>query len=191
MATRTAIMDASIAILASDGYAGFSASRVAGEAGVSRGAQEHYYPRKADLIVAVTRHIMEEASAHTRTLAEQATPGQDPVDKFIEDSDWFFSSPLFRAMSEIMIAARADAELATVVHPIVKKVRAELDAIWIDALSGAGYTRASAKRYLDVTQHLLRGLFFVERWIPFPVDRADTLSLWRDLADEVLVPDHR
>ena len=59
LATQTAIMNASVGILVTEGYARFSASRVASLAGVSRGAQEHYYPKKFDLIEAVTRQIME------------------------------------------------------------------------------------------------------------------------------------
>jgi AcrR family transcriptional regulator len=41
--TQAAILEASINLLAEKGYARFSASRVAAEAGVSRGAQEHYF----------------------------------------------------------------------------------------------------------------------------------------------------
>ncbi|MGP0094758.1 MAG: TetR family transcriptional regulator [Xanthobacteraceae bacterium] len=43
--TQAAIMSAALRILSDDGYAGFSASRVAARAGVSRGAQEHYFPK--------------------------------------------------------------------------------------------------------------------------------------------------
>ncbi|MAS07258.1 MAG: hypothetical protein CL534_21550 [Ahrensia sp.] len=189
LATQTAIMNASVGILVTEGYARFSASRVASLAGVSRGAQEHYYPKKFDLIEAVTRQIMEEALGHTRKLTEQVDPARDPIDKFIEDSNWFFSSRSFRAITEIMIAARAEAELADIVHPIVKKTRGELDQIWIEALSNAGFTRESAVEFIDITQHLLRGLFFVDTWIPFPVDRASILSTWRGLANHILLPD--
>lgn len=54
--TQAAILSASIRLLAEHGYAGFSASRVAAAAGVSRGAQEHYFPKKRDLIAATTRY---------------------------------------------------------------------------------------------------------------------------------------
>ena len=105
LATQTAIMNASVGILVTEGYARFSASRVASLAGVSRGAQEHYYPKKFDLIEAVTRQIMEEALGHTRKLTEQVDPARDPIDKFIEDSNWFFSS---RSFSEIILSPQLE-----------------------------------------------------------------------------------
>src|ERR1700730_8526559 len=71
--TQGAILSASIGLLAEKGYAGFSASRVAARAGVSRGAQEHYFPRKNDLIAAATQQAMREAVAHARSLAHSAT----------------------------------------------------------------------------------------------------------------------
>ena len=62
--TQAAILSASIDLLAENGYAGFSASRVARRAGISRGAQEHYFPKKNDLIAAATQHAMREAVEH-------------------------------------------------------------------------------------------------------------------------------
>jgi len=47
--TQAAILSAAVGLLAEHGYAGFSASRVAARAGVSRGAQEHYFPDSAAL----------------------------------------------------------------------------------------------------------------------------------------------
>src|SRR6185437_8395863 len=47
--TQAAILAAAVELLTEIGYARFSASGVAARAGVSRGALEHYYPRKIDL----------------------------------------------------------------------------------------------------------------------------------------------
>src|SRR3979490_2658677 len=105
--TQAAILSASIDLLAENGYAGFSASRVAAEAGVSRGAQEHYFPKKNDLIAAATRHAMREAVEHAQALALTAARSTDPIAKFLADSEHFFFRPVFRAMLEIMVPARA------------------------------------------------------------------------------------
>jgi AcrR family transcriptional regulator len=78
--TQAAILSASIRLLGERGYAVFSASRVAAAAGVSRGAQEHYFPTKHDLIVASTRYAMREAVDHARSLARSATRSKDPLD---------------------------------------------------------------------------------------------------------------
>jgi AcrR family transcriptional regulator len=182
--TQAAIMSATLEILIEDGYAGFSASRVAARAGVSRGAQEHYYPKKNDLIAAATRYAMREAVEHALTLAK--APSSDPIAKFLMDSEHFFFTPVFRAMIEIMIAARTDRSLARMVNPIVQDARTVLDGIWTDALDAAGYPRANAKQFVEITHYMLRGLFLVSNWLPYKIDRAAAIEAWRQLAPTAL-----
>ena len=88
--TQAAILSASIDLLADSGYADFSASRVGPNAGVSRGAQEHYFPKKNDLIAAATRYAMREAVEHARSLARSGDQSSDPIEKFLTDSEHFF-----------------------------------------------------------------------------------------------------
>ena len=92
--TQAAILSASIELLAEKGYAGFSARGVAARAGVSRGAQEHYFPKKNDLIAASTHYAMREAVEHARSLARAATRSRDPIEKFLIESEHFFFRPV-------------------------------------------------------------------------------------------------
>jgi AcrR family transcriptional regulator len=184
--TQGAILSASIRLLAKHGYAGFSASRVASEAGVSRGALEHYFPKKNDLIAAATGYAMREAVEHARSLAQSATASKDPIEKFLSDSGHFFFRPVYRAMIEIMIAARSDRGLARTLNPIVQDARRVLNGIWTDTLDAAGYPRENAQQFIELTHYLLRGLFLVTNWLPYNVDRAEVVELWRRLAPTVL-----
>jgi AcrR family transcriptional regulator len=184
--TRAAILAASIALLTEKGYAGFSASRVAARAGVSRGAQEHYFPKKVDLIAAATQHAMDEAIGHARRLAGRARHSADPVAQFLLDSEHFFFHPLYRAMIESMIAARSDAALARLCYPIVREARATLNTIWTDTLRQAGYSPRNAARFVELTHYLLRGIFLVETWLPYGIDRTAPLEAWRRLAPAAL-----
>ena len=186
--TQAAILAAAIDLLAEHGYAGFSASRVAARAGVSRGAQEHYFPKKNDLIAAATRYAMREAVEHARSLASTAGEATDPVDKFLKDSEHFFFRPVYRAMIEIMIAARSDRPLARVLNPIVLEARQTLNGIWIDTLDAAGYPRENAQRFIELTHYLLRGVFFVATWLPYRIDRSEIVEAWRRLAPAILAP---
>ena len=58
-------------------------SALTARAGVSRGAQEHYYPKKIDLIGAATRFAMDEAVHHAQSLAASAAHSPDPIAKFL------------------------------------------------------------------------------------------------------------
>jgi AcrR family transcriptional regulator len=180
--TQAAILSASIELLIEAGYAGFSASRVAARAGVSRGAQEHYFPKKIDLIAAATRHAMVEAVEHARSLAQRGSRSADPVAQLLIDSEHFFFAPLYRALMETMIAARSDRALSRVCYPIVRDARIALNQIWTDTLRNAGYSRQSAQNFVELTHYLLRGIFLVDTWLPYDIDRSKILNAWRRLA---------
>jgi AcrR family transcriptional regulator len=184
--TQAAILSAAIELLAEHGYAGFSASRVAARAGVSRGAQEHYFPKKNDLIAAATRYAMREAVEHAQSLARNAGDSTDFVAKFLTDSEHFFFGPIYRAMIEIMIAARSDRALARVLNPIVLDARQTLNGIWIETLGAAGYPRDNAQRFIELTHYLLRGVFLVDTWLPYRINRSNIVEVWRRLAPAIL-----
>jgi AcrR family transcriptional regulator len=184
--TLAAILEASIRLLAEKGYAGFSASRVAAQAGISRGAQEHYFPKKKDLVVAATRHAMREAVEHAQSLALNAARSTDPVSKFLADSEHFFFRPIFRAMIEVMIAARSEPALSRIVHPIVIDARHTLNGIWIETLRTAGYPRERAQQFIELTHYLLRGVFVVSTWLPYEIDRSEIIEAWRRVAPSIL-----
>jgi AcrR family transcriptional regulator len=187
--TQAAILEASIDLLAEKGYAGFSASRVAARAGVSSGAQEHYFPKKNDLISAATRYAMREAVEHAQSLALNATRSTDPVDKFLADSEHFFFRPVFRAMIEIMVAARSEPGLSRIVNPIVLDARHTLNGIWVETLGAAGYPRERAQQFIELTHYLLRGVFLVSTWLPYEIDRSEIIKVWRRVAPAILETD--
>jgi AcrR family transcriptional regulator len=184
--TQDAILRASVELLIETGYAGCSASRGAARAGVSRGAQEHYFPKKSDLIAAATQRAMDEAVEHARSLARRAQHSADPVAQFLIDSEHFFFHPLYRAMVETMIAARSDRALAKVCYPIVRDARATLNKIWTDTLRHAGYTQPDAESFVELTHYLLRGVFLVDTWLPYTIDRSTISAAWRRLAPAAL-----
>lgn len=184
--TQAAVLKASLRLLAERGYAKFSASRVAAMAGISRGAQEHYFRTKNELIVATLRHAMEEAVAHARSLAQDAERSADPIAKFLADSEHFFFSPRYRALLEMLIAGRSEPTLLRLSNPLVLEARAQLNEIWTNTLKTAGYEPEAGRRFIELTHYLMRGLVFVDTWLPYKTDRAAVMRSWRALAPTVL-----
>lgn len=184
--TFSAIMDASLRLLVQHGYARFSASAVARMAGVSRGAQEHYFRTKNDLVVATLKYAMDKAIEHARSLAENAGQSADSIDRFLADSEHFFLSPRYRAFVEIMIAARAQPKLLRYWRPLVRDARITLNKIWNDRLTVAGYKPAEVRQFIELTHYLLRGLMLAETWLPYEADRRGALRAWRSLAPTIL-----
>ena len=55
--TRAALLDATVDCLVEYGYANLTTTRVVERAGVSRGAQVHHFPTKAQLVTEAVRHL--------------------------------------------------------------------------------------------------------------------------------------
>jgi AcrR family transcriptional regulator len=111
-ATRAALLDAAIDCLAEQGYAGTTTRRIAWRAGVTRGAVEHHFASKAELLSATTRHIRTKAAE--QLLAEQSAnvPSIERRSEQLLDRMWeLYTGPLFQAALELLVAARTDCEL--------------------------------------------------------------------------------
>ena len=186
--TQNAILEAATEILSLKGYSNFSSSGVAARAGVSRGALEHYYPKRINLIAAACQHSMEAAVEETRSYVRNAELTQDPIGSFLAASKQFFFAQGYLAQVELLIAARSDPELGDVIFPIIKDARRTLDGIWAETIAGWGHDREKAERFVEVSHYLLRGMFFVNTWLPYDLDKESVLEEWRELAPTVLSP---
>ena len=93
--TRRRILDASVDLLASKGYAAFRTADVAEVAGVSRGAQTHHFPSKDDLVIAVVEHVFQRASELGRKRAHRMKSTDEAIKALLADSQEFFFSELF------------------------------------------------------------------------------------------------
>lgn len=184
--TQSAILGAALEVLISDGYEGFTTPRVAQKAGVSRGAQENYFRTKDELILAATRHALSQAAEHAQSLASGAARSDDPVGKFLADSESFFFSKNYLALLEIIVVARHKPMLARTNSPIVRKFRNLLNSIWIDALCEAGYERASVESFVKMTHYLLRGMVLTSLWHPQASEYREVLGEWRLLGTRQL-----
>src|ERR1700759_2638380 len=69
--TRRRLLDASVEVMGSKGYAGFRPADVADAAGVSRGAMTRPSPSKDDLVMALVEHVFERTAAIGRERAHR------------------------------------------------------------------------------------------------------------------------
>lgn len=111
-ATRAALLEATITGLVEHGYAKLTTSQIVESAGVTRGAQAHYFSTKDELVVEALLHMSQQISddfiSHPPKLAttESAQLAQ------LLDRWWgVFTGDLFTATAELWIAARTEPEL--------------------------------------------------------------------------------
>ena len=113
--SRLLILDAAVACLVEDGYAGASTLAVQARAGVSRGRLLHHFPSRAELLVAAAEHLsttlLDEVRGRAAALMADQPTGRERVDRAIDLMWATFQEPPFWAAMELWTAARTDPEL--------------------------------------------------------------------------------
>jgi AcrR family transcriptional regulator len=108
--TRKALLKATLASLAENGYAGTSTTDVVKRAGLSRGALAHHFPSKAQLVAEAAAYLINKRIESTSRLLSSIEPDKMSIESWIR-IQWEAYEKWFPANIEFMIAARTDNEL--------------------------------------------------------------------------------
>jgi AcrR family transcriptional regulator len=145
LATRRRLLDAAVDELLAHGYVGLTAQGVARRAGVSRGAQQNYFPQKATLVSAAVRHLAARHADELRARVAGMPDGRARVEAALDLLFEQYSGPLFAAVVELSLAARGDQALRKVIageeRMISKTMQATASEIFgAEALEADGFT---------------------------------------------------
>jgi AcrR family transcriptional regulator len=130
VATRAALLDAALDTLVERGYAATTTIEVARRAGVSRGAQLHHFPSKAELLTAAVGHLLDRRQAEYRAAAQRVDLAAGGLDGAIDLLWSMYQGPSFIAWVELWVAARTDADLRAAVTDMQTKFVAESAAFF-------------------------------------------------------------
>jgi AcrR family transcriptional regulator len=120
LSTRRRLVEATIAAIDEEGFAGASVSRIVERAGVSRGGHLHHFASKDLILAAVGDHLS--ASVFRRTGAVlKACPDPEARLGALLRFLWrdVMSQREGRVLNELMVAARTDPVLASHLRPMV------------------------------------------------------------------------
>jgi AcrR family transcriptional regulator len=191
--SRLLILDAAVACLVQDGYAGASTLAVQARAGVSRGRLLHHFPSRAQLLVAAAQHLSTTQLAETQrraaALMADQPAGRERVDRAIDLMWATFQEPPFWAAMELWTAARTDPDLKAALRSEERRLRAAIravaDGIW-------GPEIAVAPLYAELCEVLftsMRGVAMVYAFEDRPAATDPHLALWKRLATRMLALD--
>jgi AcrR family transcriptional regulator len=183
--TRRRILDASVDLLATRGYAGFSAAEVAQVAGVSRGAQTHHFPSKDDLVVAVVEHVFRRASDLGRKRAHRYASVDEALKALVADAQEFFFSELFLIALDLAIQNRMRSAAGAVVE-ISMSTRLPVEESWRAALVASGIPEPVAEDLLWLTLSIVRGLAVRRLWQQDATRFQRMFRLWRSMVQAYL-----
>lgn len=116
--TQDRLIRATIDSLIEDGWSGTTTRAVAQRAGVSQGAQQHYFPTKRALVEAALTAILEEQNTAATTW--EVPDDEDTRAGFLLDRLWeIHCLPVNVAVQELFVAARTDPETAEAAHRLL------------------------------------------------------------------------
>jgi len=121
--TQGLLLDATIKCLVELGYAGATTTAICERAGVSRGAQLHHYPTKAQLVAGAIERLFERRHTEFRDSLEAQPELTEALERLWE----IYTSDTFYAWAELLIASRTDAGLR-------KRLRKVDDAFFAQAV---------------------------------------------------------
>ncbi len=156
-AMRQRLLDATVECLVERGWSGTSTTLVSQRAGVSRGAQLHHFPTKADLVLAAVEHLSDARRADLEAAAAELPTGRRRTRAVLEMLAVHFTGPVFSAALELWVAARTDEALREAVGPLEQRIGRETHHAVVGLL-GFDQSQPGARELVQATLDLVRGL---------------------------------
>ena len=162
--TRSTLLAAATAMVLGSGPS-TSIAEIAEQAGVSKGALQHHFDSKSDLLAAVVAAGWDELVEHSAPTLHASSPPAVRVGALVRGTWDSFRRPACQAAFMISSDPNIEPELADRLNPVFESARRRLDQIWNDAFADLGISderTARARRF--VRSHLLGML--VQRQLP-------------------------
>src|SRR5215472_11290458 len=104
-ATRARLLESAVSCVAELGWSGATVAVIASRAGVSRGATQHYFRTREDLLTAALAHMADVRVAEIRREAALLPAGEQHTRDVVGLLVRLYTGPLFRAALQIWAAA--------------------------------------------------------------------------------------
>jgi AcrR family transcriptional regulator len=178
--TRTALLDATIDCLVELGYARTSMQEICARAGVSKGAAQHHFAGKAELMAAAVEHLTTKRMAALAESLDELPHGTDSIPAAVDMLWAGYSGTLATASTELWIAARTDPVLRAAIRPVdralgrsalarIQQIAAELPSERVETL-------------FWLTVNLIRGLALDAELGGAPARRKQLIEEWQRIA---------
>ncbi|MDT7805102.1 MAG: hypothetical protein QOI78_8535 [Actinomycetota bacterium] len=178
--TRTALLDATIGCLVDLGYARTTVQEICARAGVSKGAVQHHFTAKAELMAAAVEHLTTKLRHQLAASLGELPSGGTGVAAAIDLLWTGYSGTLSTAVTELWVAARTDPELRAAIRPVDRALgRATLEHV--TQVAGE-LPPERAEMLFWLTVNLTRGLALDAELGGDPKRRRQLLEEWKRIA---------
>jgi AcrR family transcriptional regulator len=187
-ATRQRLLEAAIECIADLGWSGSTVAEVAERAGVSRGAAQHHFPTREDLVTSAVEYVSAQRLKMLRSQAVDMPPGPERIRAVLTLVERMYTSPLFRAAVHVWVAACANERLRERVIGLEAQVGRESHRT-VQELLGADETRPGVREAVQATLDLGRGLGLANLLTDDSRRRRRVLDQWSTMLSTMLYPD--
>jgi AcrR family transcriptional regulator len=155
--TRQRILEATVESLATRGWEASSVSVIAEDAGTSRGALQHHFPTREDLIIAALDYMFEQRWLSVDAATAPDLTGRDRVRHVLHMVVELYVGPLFRAALQVWTAAAADPALRERIVPLERKFGRGVHAMTVRLLE-VDDSDPRVRTLIQATLDMARGL---------------------------------
>ncbi|MBJ8337898.1 TetR/AcrR family transcriptional regulator [Antrihabitans sp. YC3-6] len=183
-ATRQRLLESTIVCLAEMGWGATTVAVVAEHSGVSRGAAQHHFPTREDLITAALEHMFDSRMQQAVAAAASA-PAVQKTEAVLTGLMEYFTGPLFKAAVQVWTAAAADPLLKERIVPLEAKFGRVAHRTTIQALGVDDSDRAT-HHLVQATLDLARGLGLADLLTDDSARRGRIVTQWAATLDAAL-----
>jgi AcrR family transcriptional regulator len=155
--TRRRLVEAAVECIGELGWHGTTVAVIAERAGVSRGAAQHHFPTREDLVAAAVEHVGEVQIVILRARADDLPFGPDRTEHVVDMLLNLYSGALFRAALHLWVAASTDDSLKRVLVPLEARVGREAHRVAVELLD-VDEGHPGVREMVQATLDLARGL---------------------------------
>ena len=178
-ATRERLLEAAVTSLAESGWSRTTVATVAGRAGVSRGAAQHHFPTRGDLVTAAIEHMAQARLAEIRAAIQSVPSGPARVRLALDHLVRLYTGPLFTAALHVWTEAAVDPGLRARVIPLEQHLAREAYRLAVTLLQVDGDDPA-VRPVVAATLDLARGLGLADVLTDDGARRTRVLDAWAE-----------
>lgn len=172
--------------LAELGWSATTTTVVAQRAGVSRGAMQHHFPMREDLITAALEVMFDARMDQARKESTGLPVGAGRTEAIITRLIEYYTGTLFKAALQVWTAAASDPQLRARVVPLEERFGRVAHGMAVESL-GVDDSDPATHRLVQATLDLARGLGLADVLTDDSRRRAEVVKQWAAQLDSTLV----
>ncbi|QUH03270.1 TetR/AcrR family transcriptional regulator [Saccharopolyspora erythraea] len=184
-ATRRRLLEAAVDSLAEHGWTGTTVSVVAERAGVSRGAAQHHFPTREDLVTAAVSHVTDARISEIHEQITKLPRGKGRTEGVVDILVRLYTGTVFRAALQLWVAASSDEALREQVVPVEARVGREAHRLAVELL-GVDESVPGVRETVQATLDMARGLGLANVLTDDSRRRRGIVRQWARTLDAVL-----